>query len=108
SDVLSGDETQNLHLAGVRIDLDVAELGGEAGRYRPGVDRRRGDDRPAGLRSLGGNLLERQRLEVANVAACRLGAAVLPNYTLRVDVPHLCRPCAQLLDYFLGSIDHGH
>jgi hypothetical protein len=42
--------------AGVRIDLDVAELGGEARRHRARVHRRRSDDRPAGLRSLGGNL----------------------------------------------------
>ena len=36
--------------------LDVAELGGEARRHRAWVHRRRSDDRPAGLRSLGGNL----------------------------------------------------
>jgi hypothetical protein len=40
SDVLSGDETQYLHLAGLRIDLDVAELGGEAGCHHAGIYRR--------------------------------------------------------------------
>ena len=98
---------QNLHLAGLRIDLDVA-LGGEAGRHRARVHRRRGDDRRAGLRPLGGNLVERQWLEVADVAARRPGAAVLPDHALRVDVPHLGRPYAQLLDYLLGGLDHGH
>jgi hypothetical protein len=43
-------------VAGVRIDLDVAELGGEARRHSARVHRRRSDDRPAGLRSLGANL----------------------------------------------------
>ena len=63
ADVLRGDETQHRHLAGLRIDLDVAELGGEAGRHAVGVDRRCGDDRPAGRRPLGGNLLERSGLK---------------------------------------------
>ena len=45
-----------LGVAGVRIDLNVAELGGEARRHSARVHRRRSDDRPAGLRSLGGNL----------------------------------------------------
>jgi hypothetical protein len=47
----------------------IAELGGEAGRHHAGVHRRRGDDRPAGLRPLGGNLPERQRLEIADVCS---------------------------------------
>jgi hypothetical protein len=38
----------------------------------------------------------------------RLGAAVLPDHALRVDVPHLGRPYAQLLNYLLGGVDHGH
>ena len=32
ADILRGDETQHRHLAGLRIDFDVAELGAEAGR----------------------------------------------------------------------------
>jgi len=52
SNILSGDETQDRHLAGLRIDFNVAELSGEARRHHGGVHRRRGDNRPAGLRAL--------------------------------------------------------
>ena len=94
SDVLRGDETQYRHLAGLGIDFDVAELGGKARRDSAGVYRRRGDDRSAGLRPLGRNLSDRQRREVADIAARRLGATVLPDHTVRIDVPHLGRPDA--------------
>ncbi len=107
SDVLGGDEAEDLHLAGLRIDLDVAELGGEAGRHHGGVHRARGDNRPAGRRPLGGDLLERERLEVADIAARRLGVAVLPHHALRVDLPHLGRPHAQLVDDLPRGVDHG-
>src|SRR5262249_26207394 len=107
SDILSGDETQNRYLAGVWIDLDVAELCGEAGRPGGGVHRPRGYNGPAGLRPLGGDLPQRQRLETADVAARRLGAAILPDHSVGVHVPHLGRSYAQLLDDLVGRIDNG-
>jgi hypothetical protein len=47
ADILGRDKAQDRHLAGLGVDLDVAELGREAGRHAAGIGPGRGGDRAA-------------------------------------------------------------
>jgi hypothetical protein len=49
-----------------------------------------------------------QRLEVTDIAARRLGAAVLPDHSVRVHAPHLGGPHAQLFYDLVGGFHHDH
>ena len=72
ADILRRDKAQDRHLAGLGIHLDIAELRREAGRHAAGIDRGGGDYRATGQRLLRRQFLERQRREIADIAACRL------------------------------------
>src|SRR5262249_32748351 len=78
--ILRANVTQDLHLPGFGVDLDVAELGRKAGALASGVDGRRGDDRAAGRRALGGDLLERHWRELAGALARGPRMAVFPDH----------------------------
>jgi hypothetical protein len=86
ADILCRDKRQDRHLAGLGIDLDIAELYREAGRHAAGIDRGRGGGRAAGRRLLGRQFLERQRREIADVAARRPSLAVLPGDALNIEL----------------------
>ena len=93
--------SQDRHLAGLGIDLDIAELYREAGRHAAGIDRGRGGGRAAGQRLLGRQFLERQRREIADVAARRLSLAVLPGDALNIEL--LARDMKRSQVYLAGA-----
>src|SRR5439155_24198757 len=86
ADILRGDKAQDGDFARFGINLDIAELAGKAGRLPAGVDRGGIGQGAAGQGRLGGDLAQRHRLEVADIAALRLGLAVLPDDSLTIDV----------------------
>jgi len=51
-------------------------------------------DRPAGLGRPGGELGQRQRIELAGIVAGRLGLAVVPGDGVGIDLPDLGRALA--------------
>ena len=104
--VLRHDEAQHRDLAGVGIDLDIAEGRGEARCLAAGGDRVRRADRPARGTRLGGEVFQRQWFELADIAARRLGVAVLPVDAFDVDIPDLRGTAAQLDDDLLAGADH--
>src|SRR5260370_1414741 len=108
ADILGGDKAQYRDLAGLGIDLDIAELGREAGRLTAGIDRGGGGKRAAGQCRLAGDLLQRHRLKIADIAAGRLGEAVLPDDALDIDAPDHRGAAAQLLDKLLAGVDDRH
>ncbi len=55
-----------------------------------------------------GELLQRQRLELAGVGADRMGCAVFPLHGLGIDLPDFRRALAQRLDHLLGRLRHHH
>src|SRR3974390_1699451 len=107
TDVLRGDETQHGHLARLRIDFDVAELSAEAGCHDGRINCRFGDDGPARRCPLLRDILNRERLEITDIAACRLGATIFPSHAIWVDVSHLGCTETTPLDYLFGRVDPG-
>jgi len=108
ADILRRNKAQDRHLAGLGVDLDIAELGREAGSHAAGIDRGRSRDRAAGQRLLGRQLLQRQWREVADIAGSGFRLAVLPHDTLDIDIPDQCGAGAQLLDHLLTGVDDRH
>ncbi len=96
--VLDRGVAQDLDVAGLAVDLDVADVGAEAGPAPSALTSWWPAIGPPVLARLGGDLGERQRLELAGVRrrpAWR--CAVLPDHRLRVDAPHLRGALAQAL-----------
>src|SRR5213595_2889975 len=48
------------------------------------------------------------RLEVADIAACGLGLAILPDHTLDIDVPDHRGAAAQFVDDLFAGFDDCH
>jgi len=72
ADILRCDKAQDRHLAGLGIDLDIAELRRETGRHAASIEGGGGGDRSAGSALLRRQFLERHRQEIPDIAACRL------------------------------------
>ena len=76
-------------LAGGRIDLDVGDVGREAALGAGVLSCVAAPIGPPVSDRLGGDLLQRQRLELAGVVAGRTGVAVVPGDGFLVDLPDL-------------------
>ena len=94
--------------AGLAVDLDVDQMGAEAGTRPLRVDLGVADDRPAGLAGHRGDFGERHGLEVAGIGAGRPGVTVLPFHRVGGDFPDLGGPLAELLDHVARRIDRRH
>ncbi len=79
ANVLEAGHADHARAARGRIDLDVGDAGGVAALGADRVELRTGADRAAGLRRLGRDPRERQRLELAGIVAGRPGIAVVPR-----------------------------
>ena len=99
---------QDIDLAGLRIHLDIDDMGAEARRRPLRVDLRMACDRPAGLVGVLCDIGQGHRLEFARIRAGGLDEAALPGHGLGIDIPDHCRAGAGLTDDVLGSLNHGH
>src|SRR6516164_4601688 len=88
ADILDRGVAQDLDVAGLLIDLDVADMGCEGRSLALRVDLHLGTDRAAGARRLGRNLGQIERFEAAGIGASREGFSVLPLNRLGADVPN--------------------
>ena len=106
--VLDDRVAHDLRAAGLGIDLDVADVGGEGNasaiRHDLGVTRHW----PAGVGCRGGDFLQRQRRQVAVLGAHRLGMASFPGDVGDRDFPHLGRTLLQHLDGVAGGENACH
>ena len=57
---------------------------------------------------LRGDRFERHRLEIADIAAGGLRAAVLPDHAVGIDLPDLGGTLAQFVDDLVAGVDHRH
>src|SRR5439155_24625261 len=108
ADILHRGVAQDLDVARLLVDLDVADMRGKAGPRTLRVDRHLRTDRPAGAPRFERDLGERQRLEAAGVGTGRPGLTVLPFDRVGADVPDHRGALLQLLDDLLGSLGRGH
>src|SRR5713226_2402663 len=108
ADILEGGVARDPDAAGAAVDLDVTDMRAEAALGTGGVGRGTSPDRPAGLGRPGGELGERQRIELAGVVAGGLGLAVVPGDGVGIDLPDLGRALAQLGDDLLRRLRHYH
>src|SRR5580704_10363240 len=108
ADILDRRIAQDLDLARLLVDLDVADMRRKAGAGALRVDRQLGADRTAGPSRFECNLGQRQRLEAASVGAGGVGLAVLPFDRVGGDVPDHRGALFQLLDDLLGGLCRGH
>jgi hypothetical protein len=82
ADILRCDKAQDRHLAGLGIDLDIAELRRETGRHAAGIEGGGGGDRPAGSAFFAANSLndtgkKSPTLLLAGFADSRMGFVIL-------------------------------
>src|SRR5262249_35206232 len=85
--VLHRGVAQYFDVAGLLIDLDVADVRAEARTPTLLIDGALVPEGTAGLARLRGDRLERQWLEAACVGSCGIGLAVLPLDRVRADLP---------------------
>ena len=78
------------------------------GAWPPALTEAAAVDRAAGQRRLAGDLLQRQRREIADIAARRPGVAVLPDDAFDIDAPDHRGAGAQLVDELLAGVDDRH
>src|SRR6516162_5212297 len=108
ADILDRGVTQDLDVTGLLVDLDIADMGREAGRLALRVDLHLGADRSAGARRFSGDRGQVERLEAAGIGAGRDGFSILPLDRLGADVPHDRGAFFQFLDDLLRRLRHGH
>src|SRR5207248_8696627 len=87
ADILDRRVPQDLDVAGLAVDLDIANMGREARALALGIDLHLGADRAAGAGRLARDLRQRQRLEAAGIGAGRIGPAGLTIDRFGADVP---------------------
>ncbi len=108
ADILNRGVAQDLDVTCLFVDLDIADMRGEAGTGALRVDRHLGTDRAAGAARFERNLGQRQRLEAAGVGAGGISFAVLPFDRVGGDVPDHRGALFQLLDDLFGGLGRCH
>ncbi len=108
ADILDRGIAQDLHVAGLLVDLYVTDMRRKAGSGALRVDRHLGADRTAGPPRLQRDLGQGQRLEAAGVGAGRPGHAVLPLDRVGADVPDHRGAFFELVDDLLGGLGRRH
>src|SRR5262249_48292245 len=99
---------RDLGSTGFLVDLDIADMRGEADTGTVGGIFVMAGDRTAGARRGLGDFLQRERREVAGMGAGRLGMTVLPGDRLFRDAPGGGSPLAELLHGIARRHDAGH
>src|SRR5262245_25521112 len=89
--ILDGRVADHRDLAGLRINLDVGDVGGKAGGGTSGVDAGIADDRTAGLTGDAGDLLQAHRCVLAGIGAGGAHAAVAVLDRILGQLPQLRR-----------------
>ena len=103
--ILGNGEAQDRHLAGLRVDLDVDRLGGEAGARPLDVFFDMRGDGAAGLAGILGDIGNRQRLELTGVSSGGTGVTVLPLDRVDRNIPHDGGAFFQFLHHLVRNVD---
>jgi len=106
ADILRGDKAQDRHLAGLGIDLDIAELAGEAGRLAAGVDRGRAGDRPPVTPALLASSFSDIGLKSPDIARRGLGWPSSQTTPVDINIPdHRGRGARSSSIAFFAAVD---
>src|SRR5208282_877851 len=99
---------QDLDVAGLLVDLDIADMGRKAWPLALCVDLHLRTDRSAGARCFIGDRRQIERIEAAGISAGRERFPVLPLDRVGADVPDYRRALLELLDHLLARLGHRH
>ena len=105
SGVLGGRVAKNCDLAGLRVNLDIADVGRKRRPRTSGGERDRRRQWAAGAVGRTCQLREGHR---RLGALYMLGLAIDPLDVLEFTAPHLGRACPQIADDLSASFDHCH
>src|SRR5262249_37409406 len=108
ADILDRRVAQDLDVAGLFVDLDIADVGRETRRLALRIDLHLGADRTAGARCFAGDSRHDERFDAPGIRTSGVGLAVLPLDCLGADVPYDRGALLQLLDNFLRRLSYCH